>query len=303
MSRAGLFIRVHTTKMKKPARFFLCVLFLCLFTFPLNAQAQDDSDFSENSRVSPFMVFHNLGWNILHTAAYNYGLNFAAAGFGTWVMVETGLDWNWRNVVYDNRTWLPYTGLPLLFAGYIVPFVTPVAVYLSGLRAENTKLQITGVALLQALAITQAFHVSLKLVTGRSTPGLISGVVFEPGNQINHSKDDFSDEFQWWTKGEIMDGWPSGHTASAFSAAGVISEIYSDRPWLKFCAYSYAFLMGFSVAVNTHWASDVLAGALIGYAAGKTVGRSFNRLLGKNEDSNRVSLLITANTIGVRFLM
>ena len=267
-------------------------LCLCLVSFQLNAETtENETVIPQRSKVSPVVIFHELGWNILNSAAYNYGANFIGAGLGTWVFVESGLDWDIRNLAYNNA-WLANVGLPLLFAGYFVPVITPIPIYLAGRYLSDAKLQVTALALLQALAITQAYHVPLKLITGRTIPGVIEGVFFEPNNYRDSRKEDFSGEFNWF-KLDFMDGWPSGHTACAFSAAAVIAEIYDDKPLLKFGVYSWAVLMGLSVAVNTHWASDSLAGALIGYAVGKTVGKSFNRLLGKNKTIDTLSVYFT----------
>jgi len=221
-------------------------------------------------------VFHRIGRNLLNSVSCNYGSIFILAVFGTWVFVKTGIDWNWRNIAYNN-SWLAGMGLPLLFAGYLVPVISPIVLYLAGFGLSNKKIQLTAVALAQAFLLTQAFHVPFKLITGRKMPGIISGVFFEPHNYRINGTTDFSGEFKWF-KFDFYDGWPSGHTACAFSAAAVISEIYHDRLLLKIGVYTYAVLMGISVAVTAHWASDSVAGALFGYAVGKTVGKSFKTM-------------------------
>jgi membrane-associated phospholipid phosphatase len=48
-----------------------------------------------------------------------------------------------------------------------------------------------------------------------------------------------------------------------------------------------------------HWASDAFAGALIGYAIGKTVGKSFNALLKGTAPDDKPSIYITPNAIVV----
>ena len=276
-----------------PRKLLLFFLILFLFHFRLNAEP------AEKNNVSPFLVFHDLGRNILSSVTYNFGLNFLGAGFGTWVFIESGIDWEWRNIAYNNA-WLANAGLPMLFMGYIVPILTPIPLYLAGFFTSNVKLQVTAVALLQALAITQLFHVPAKMITGRSTPGVISGVFFEPNNHRDPRVKDFSGEFSWF-KLDFYDGWPSGHTACAFSAAAVISDIYSDRPWIKFGAYTYAVLMGISVSVNTHWLSDSLAGALYGFAVGKVVARSFNRMLGKDTERDKIRFYAAPDRIGILY--
>jgi hypothetical protein len=41
------------------------------------------------------------------------------------------------------------------------------------------------------------------------------------------------------------------------------------------CALLYAFYVGLAVSVTIHWASEFVAGALIGAVIGMSVGRSF----------------------------
>jgi membrane-associated phospholipid phosphatase len=48
-----------------------------------------------------------------------------------------------------------------------------------------------------------------------------------------------------------------------------------------------------------HWASDALAGALIGYAVGKTVGKSFKQLLEKPGNKDNFLFYTTPNGMGV----
>jgi len=274
------------------AKYLLFLFFLCLFSVQPKAETMDGG-------ISPSLVFHDIGWNMLHAVSYNYGLNFIGAGLGTWAFIETGLDWQWRNIAYENE-YLSYMGLPMLLAGYLVPVITPIPVYLAGRYLSDTKLQVTAAALVQALVLTQAVHVPLKLITGRTVPGLISGVFFEPNNYRDDRSGDFSNEFNWF-KFDILDGWPSGHTACAFSAAAVIAEIYYDKPLLKAGVFAYAALVGLGVSFNAHWASDSIAGALLGYAVGKSVGRSFSRLLGGTNSKDRYSVYFTPNSLGLVF--
>jgi membrane-associated phospholipid phosphatase len=249
---------------------------------------------SGESEVPLSSVFHNIGWNALRSITYNYGLNFVGAGLETWTLIETGVDWKWRNVSYNNGH-LSNLGHSGLYVGYIVPAITPVIVYTTGRFIENKKLQITGLALAQSLLLTLAIQSPLKMITGRSLPGIVTEL-----DQTRSSRtDNFSGNFNWFNN-NFIGGWPSGHTANAFAAAAVIAEIYNDNIPLKIAAYSYAALMGFTVTLNVHWASDALAGALIGYAVGKTVGCSFNTLLNKNNVENHVSLYVTANSVGIK---
>jgi membrane-associated phospholipid phosphatase len=109
---------------------------------------------------------------------------------------------------------------------------------------------------------------------------------------------DFSGVFNWFNM-DFFNGWPSGHTANAFSAAAAIAEIYHDNIWVKVGVYTYAAFIGFGVTTHAHWASEAFAGALIGYAIGKTVGKNFRKLLEKQEEKTTVSLFFTLNSIGI----
>jgi membrane-associated phospholipid phosphatase len=239
------------------------------------------------------MVFHNIGWNILHSITYNYGFNFIAAGLGTWAFIETRVDWKWRNVAWQN-SWLSDSGIPTLYTGYFVPPIAPAAAYITGRFTNNRKLQITGLALGQTLFLTLGIQSFLKMATGRALPGIVNGF---DHTRISR-KDDFSDKFEWFNM-NFIGGWPSGHTANAFSAASAIAEIYYDDLALKIGVYTYAAIMGLCISVSVHWASEVFAGALIGYAIGKTVGKSYRKLAENHLENKKLSFYASYNTFGV----
>jgi membrane-associated phospholipid phosphatase len=72
--------------------------------------------------------------------------------------------------------------------------------------------------------------------------------------------------------------FPSGHTIVAFAAATVFAMEYHDRPIVPILSYSVASLIGLSrITENRHWASDVFAGATIGYLCGKLVVNNYHR--------------------------
>ena len=58
--------------------------------------------------------------------------------------------------------------------------------------------------------------------------------------------------------------FPSGHATGAFAFAAVIAGHY-DSPWVATTAYTIASLVGVArIEQDAHWASDVIAGGLIG---------------------------------------
>ena len=265
-------------------KFFLFTVILCLLINNLCAETSE-------LKISPKFIFHDIGWNFLHSFTYNYGLNFIGAGLGTWGMIETGMDWHWRNVIYDN----PWTAnTPVMAIGGIAPAITPLAFFISGILFENDKNLIAACALTQTLILTMGIQSPLKMITGRRDPGLVSNGFYE---RIR-SEDDFSGVFNWFNM-DFFNGWPSGHTANAFSAAATLSEIYYDNTLVKAGVFTYAALMGLGVTFSAHWASEAVAGALIGYAIGKTVGKSYRKLLNGSESSNPVTFYFTPNAAGI----
>lgn len=62
--------------------------------------------------------------------------------------------------------------------------------------------------------------------------------------------------------------FPSGHAVAAFAIAGAVAA-ETRHPWIRGGAFTLAALVaGGRVAARAHWASDVVAGALLGAAVG-----------------------------------
>ena len=69
--------------------------------------------------------------------------------------------------------------------------------------------------------------------------------------------------------GSSHNSFPSGHTATAFMIATMLHKEYGWKsPWFSFGAYTAASATALGRIMNDrHWASDILAGAVIGIAA------------------------------------
>jgi membrane-associated phospholipid phosphatase len=76
-----------------------------------------------------------------------------------------------------------------------------------------------------------------------------------------------------WRKGPgVNTSFPSAHTSNAFTTATVFATMYGDHKWVPFLAYGFASLVGLSrIYDNAHWASDVMAGAAIGFLSAKAM--------------------------------
>ncbi len=64
--------------------------------------------------------------------------------------------------------------------------------------------------------------------------------------------------------------FPSSHASQAFAVAAVLADRY-DQP-VPIIAYGLASLVGASrLILDRHWTSDVVAGAVLGWAIGKAL--------------------------------
>lgn len=105
------------------------------------------------------------------------------------------------------------------------------------------KVAVTAGTLLEALALTEVITLGLKY-------------------SINRNRPDGSDSHSF----------PSAHTSGVFAMASVAEVLYG--PWAGIPAYAVASVVGLSrIDSNTHFASDVVAGALIGTLIGLGTAR------------------------------
>lgn len=92
--------------------------------------------------------------------------------------------------------------------------------------------------------------------------------------------------------------FPSGHTATAFMAATMMSKEYGGRsPWYSVGAYSVATATGLTRMMNNkHWLSDVMVGAGIGIISTE-LGYFLADLIFKDKGINRSATVDTFDRI------
>ena len=74
--------------------------------------------------------------------------------------------------------------------------------------------------------------------------------------------------------------FPSGHSSTAFSIATVIALEYWDTKWVPIVCFGLAGLTAaYRLAMNDHWASDVIFGSALGFAVGSMVYFNTNKKL------------------------
>jgi membrane-associated phospholipid phosphatase len=139
--------------------------------------------------------------------------------------------------------------------------------YLIGVISGNEKAEQTGL-----IAAQTWFHAGFivkvgKLFSGRQRPSYQDGKDIWYGFPASLNK----------YKGEPRpkyDAFPSGHTIEAFALATVIAKQYSEIKIVPVISYSLATGVGLSrITEDTHWLSDVIMGAALGYGIGRYMAR------------------------------
>jgi membrane-associated phospholipid phosphatase len=194
---------------------------------------------------------------------------YGGAIVSTVVMAPTGADHGLRVAVVENLH-APIWGDGAYYGGYVLPLAVPVGLYVSGLIAGSGPVAGAGSAALQALAVTFATSVILKVGTGRPFP-LHGGDPNAP-DRLQHPE--YAREFvPFGFEGRYA--WPSGHTSSAIAVAAALSA-FSESIAVPLVAYPIATSIGLGMIVaDRHWTSDVIAGACIGQAIGWSIGSAF----------------------------
>ncbi|MCL2100915.1 MAG: phosphatase PAP2 family protein [Fibromonadales bacterium] len=240
----------------------IAILLFLLFTMP---KAENEYE------PVPFLdVFDGIFLNSGKTFIYNYGLNSAFMVAGTYFIVQTDVDWEWRQFAYNNKP-VVYAGMPAVMSGALVPVILPLSLYGIGRSQEDFKLQTAGIAAAQSVIISTTLTTGIKAFTSRQEPHIW-------GDDRQYREEDFSRDFKFGFLERIpFDGWPSGHTSAAWAMAATLTEFYPDNIPLAVGLYGYAIYMGLGVSTTIHWLSDGWAGAFFGYAIGKTVAGHFTQ--------------------------
>lgn len=209
--------------------------------------------------------WRNVGWSAL-------------AVVGTAVVVDRPLRDEMRRHAPNNNKFM--TQVERFGAQYAVGVVG--AFYVAGKLGDNDNaVQVAEDALSASLIASGIISPAIKLAAGRSRPRANAGTYnFKPFTNANAS-------------------FPSGHTTEAFALASVIANHYEDT-WVTCASYSVAGLVGVARTYHdAHFASDVVAGAMIGTLVGKSVV-SYNRQL----RAGKVALLpdVTPGMRGLRLV-
>lgn len=127
-------------------------------------------------------------------------------------------------------------------------------VYAAGLVSRNQKLQRAGILAASGLLLNDLVTGQLKDEFQRRRPDATAE---------NHY-------FEGGEGGQHHASFPSSHTSTAFTFATALATVYKNHRWVPPVAYSMATLVGLSrIHDNKHWATDVMAGAAVGFLTTK----------------------------------
>ena len=235
-------------------------------------------------------LFYRIGHNSLGTFTYAYGAPWALGIGGTYAMIESGVDWNWNRFCVRHETLSLWASLPGGVVGTLAPVALPLALYLG---SDDKEIQLAGIAMGQAALLAFGTTTVIKAFTGRTPPHVLDAIDNDPKYQK-----DYSDKFRFgFVRGSLIDGWPSGHTATAVAMATTLITLYPDNSWILAGGILYSATIGISMSFIAHWASDIFAGMLTGIAIGKNVGQSFAQMRDNNKEK-KYSFMITPSYAG-----
>ena len=227
-----------------------------------------------------------ITWNIQdHMSDSYFGwsslVHIGAIG-ATWFLIESEVDakvqrWSAK----QNRTISIALSAPALLGGVLVPIILPLRMY--G-RSNDNRIRNGGMAAGQAVLIAFTANIILKAITGR----------IPPDKEIPEDGFERSRVFRFgFLRGGVFNGWPSGHTMTNMALAAALANYFYDSKRVKIFAYSWAtYVMAattFGIQGGVHWLSDVIAGGLMGWIIGRTIGAGF---AGQKSNSNNFSLSV-----------
>lgn len=218
-------------------------------------------------------------WHILSAPTRWNKTDWILAGLGTGAVVATAawadkpIEEEFRRQRTKNNDDFAKATQPF---GAEYSFVVLGALELGGIAFHDDNARATAQdGLASSLVAAGIITPALKYVIGRSRPSKDKG---------SHHFSPFSGDASF----------PSGHATQAFAVASVIAEHY-DSPLIKIGSYAVASMVAYArMERRAHWASDVLAGALIGTVVGRTIVH-FNR-----EKRYELSLIADEDMVGVQ---
>lgn len=203
------------------------------------------------------------------------------AGAGIWTFAFALADEPLQQYTQSHRTLLAdkiaSVVQPLGRQEYMAPLAG--AAFVGGVLLKDNKLQKAGLVSMGSVLLSAGVTGTLKNQFHRHRPSVTTE---------NHIFD--GPEFR--TDNTSL---PSSHTATAFALATSVATVYGDgHRFVPPLAYGVATLVGLSrINDNAHWATDVMAGAAVGYLSAKAANSLYEAANRKLSARTQRRLLIT----------
>jgi membrane-associated phospholipid phosphatase len=177
-------------------------------------------------------------------------------------LAPTGVDWSIRSFVqgdlggrYDaeqTSILVPFALVSALATGWSV----------AAIAGDCPSSRVAGRAL-QATLIAGLLQATVKLAVGRTYPATEPARRFVDDGRAYEAK-----------PFETLGAWPSGHAATMFAFAAAIRTSLPRRAGaFRYAGYGLAAAVSAGMLYGDHhWASDVVSGALLGEAIGRSAG-------------------------------
>ncbi len=239
------------------------------------------------SSAADLNLFGNFGNNILDSFRGNNLYFHLSAVAATAIILDQGVDYDVEHYFNEHREYGPWAR-PVVFTGEYLPFIAGGSLFAYAKLKNDREVLGASFAVLQASLIEFIYNSALKAVTGRPNPDWrhVSDV------------DSLSRTFRFgFLRGGVFWGWPSGHTAATMAVVSALTSYYPGKTWLKVVGYTLVGYTMFGVSANNrggmHWFSDAVAGALMSYAVGSTVGKYYRNVY--SGETGNASLQTPAN--------
>ncbi|HTR80167.1 MAG TPA: phosphatase PAP2 family protein [Bacteroidota bacterium] len=224
-------------------------------------------------------LFGNFGNNILDSFRGNNVYFHLSAVAATAALVSSGADYSVEHYFNQHQEFGPWAR-PVVWSGQFLPFIAGGSLFAYAKIKNDDKVLGASYAVMEASVIEFLYNSTLKAITGRPNPNW---------RQVS-DMDSLSKTFRLgFLRGGIFWGWPSGHTAATMAVVSALTSYYPNNTWLKIGGFGLVAYTMFGVAANNrggmHWLSDAVAGALMSYAVGSTVGKYYRNIYSRKMQS------------------
>jgi len=242
-----------------------------------------DSIFSFRSPKGYFpSLIHNFGEQAtapFHFKAKQWPITGTVVGITAGlVIIDNDID-DWATVQKDKHNWVNLASPVVTEFGSNAGIFSMTGFGLLSAAFKNEKGVQTSLLASQAIITSGVWVQLIKHIACRERPFSAYINSRQEGGHWYKPFTQYDQDYIPKKPGSSFDSFPSGHTATAFSIATVFAMQYKDKPAVPIISYSAATLVGISrLTEHKHWASDVFAGALVGYLCGRQVVSYYNKI-------------------------